>query len=250
MVKKVNMSFQTIFTYVVLVVVGLLVYKYIRSNEHFKPKPSGPLVKGKCYWANTRYGPLAGGQAEVCAGKSKKVNKCHYIYDLKNCGSCKDDNHRIIIRNLKLKGKRGWKNLWKKNCSNDFEKNRPTLPKEFGSFGAFGRKGPRLCAKGPNRDKNNGRRGWAFCVGPPFTPRYKGMETLNAEDTSVPKISFSSSDFKIIGNEIIFNDSTNPISLGITPGMKISFNSHDKINIEHVSNNTIKVDQTYDLGNI
>ena len=73
-------------------------------------------------------------------------------------------------------------------------------------------------------------------------------ETLITEDTSLPTIAFSSSDFKTIGSEIIFNDSTNPVSLGITPGMKISFNSHDKINIEQVSNNTIQVDQTYDLG--
>lgn len=73
-------------------------------------------------------------------------------------------------------------------------------------------------------------------------------ENLNTSDDTLPKVGISSNDVKIDGSLIQFGDFTNPLSLGIEKGMKLSFKEHYKITIENVSNNSIRVDSTYDLG--
>ena len=73
-------------------------------------------------------------------------------------------------------------------------------------------------------------------------------ENLNTSDNTLPKVGISSNNVKIDGSLIQFEDFTNPINLGIEKGMKVSFKDHDKITIEDVSNSSIRVDSTYDLG--
>ena len=200
MSKNVQMSFQTILMHVVLVTVavavGLLVYKYIRSNENFYSNkksrhrhlrhqsnhhtnnvvlvstPSSPTpTKGHCYWPNLKKDEYMNtAPSRTCKygygdlikygtkKKIKKISECVEKDNIDVCFPC-EKNDRQIKGNFSLNQ---WKKRWKDNCNNtDFKGNQP--PKAALKVGIFAEplaKTPHLC-RGDKRDSE-----FAFCVGP------------------------------------------------------------------------------------